>query len=122
VLLIYRSSAKQLFGRAGVGEVAAAIAADGGEGLKQVMRDAVMWVHAAIAAIRQAPNAGKGWQDEEMAGEILNRLDARKPQSGKYILVRPSAALLKPALRELAWQWSASEVVGGSATSCEDAF
>lgn len=62
-----------------VAAVAARIAEGGGSSLKADMRDAFEWVKAAIATVRSAPNCP--WTtDEEIAGEIVKRIKAKRWQ------------------------------------------
>lgn len=83
-LVIQRASqlqverAKELFGKAGVGEIAAMLAHDGAGGLKAVMREAYEWVTAAVAAVRLAPGNEKWPDDEAVAGEILRQVAERQ--------------------------------------------
>ena len=51
--------------------------------MKQGWQDAVKWVDGAILAVRMAtePNPWKNSSDEEIAGEIVRKLESRKMAS-----------------------------------------
>lgn len=72
-LIVERAHAQH--GGAGVGEVAQGIV-DGTLGL--CLREAQTWVTTALALVRSAPG-GEAWPtDEDVAGEILRKLEERK--------------------------------------------
>jgi hypothetical protein len=60
-----------------VAAVAARIAEGNGAKLKSDMREAFEWTKAAIAAVRSAPDC-KWTTDEEIAGEIVSRIYAKR--------------------------------------------
>jgi len=66
--------------------VAARLAGSQGNSLQSDLTDAFEWVQSAIAAVRSAPDCP--WSsDEEIAGEILNRVALRRAP-GKRIADR----------------------------------
>lgn len=73
----------ELYGAAGVGEVAAAMAKDGKDGLVAKMRQATTWAQDALKLCRTAPDASQYPTDEDMAAELLRRLIARRTQGGR---------------------------------------
>lgn len=65
---------KSKYGSSDAGVMAHAILAGG---LVECMREAIHWVQAALAAVRQAPGSERWPTDEDIAAEILRKLAER---------------------------------------------
>jgi hypothetical protein len=71
-------AAKEKYGKAGVGEIAALLASDGPAGLQSNVRQAFEWLRSALAALRRSPGAEQWADDEAMAGEIVRQIKERR--------------------------------------------
>jgi hypothetical protein len=50
------------------------------KGITSAARSATVWVEAALAAVRAAPDCRPGITDEEIAADILARIEAKLKQ------------------------------------------
>ena len=74
------------------GGIAAAVASITTPGkMAQATREAVQWVRTAISLVRTAaePNPWRNASDEEIAGEILTKLEQKK-QKARFTTPRPT--------------------------------
>jgi hypothetical protein len=71
-------SAKERFGQAGFAEIAALMAERGVGGLQANLREAHEWVMVSLKALRNAPGSEQWPTDEDMAGELMRRIEAKR--------------------------------------------
>lgn len=75
---VQMDAAKERFGKAGVGEVAVSLMERGAGGLQDSMRKAFDKVAIYLETARRAPGSEQWPTDEDMAGEMVRRIEEQQ--------------------------------------------